>query len=281
MRRLVCAAMFLGCGVLQAQTVAALPQFEVASIKPTATAQTGMSSMSREIMRDRPKAGMIPMAGPDRVRIRNWALLDLIAVAYGVRTTQVSGPDWLGDQGFDVDATVAQGAPKEQLDGMLQSLLEERFGLKAHRATQTAQGFALVVGKDGAKLKPGEPTPPAPNQQLTAEERQAAMQQKLQANLKRLQERSAALGASSSQSWVSVTMADLAAQLYRFAGAPVVDETGLSGKYSVKIETWANPDVPGGTIFDAVEKLGLKLQPQKVAVDRIVVDQVAKMPTAN
>jgi uncharacterized protein (TIGR03435 family) len=61
----------------------------------------------------------------------------------------------------------------------------------------------------------------------------------------------------------------------------VVDETGLTGKYSVTIETWKNTDVPGGTVFDAVEKLGLKLEPRKVTVETVVVDQVSKTPTAN
>ncbi len=55
----------------------------------------------------------------------------------------------------------------------------------------------------------------------------------------------------------------------------MVDETGLSGEYSVTINT-ANDSVFGG-----VEKLGLKLQPGKVNIDMVVVDQVSKMPTAN
>jgi uncharacterized protein (TIGR03435 family) len=67
----------------------------------------------------------------------------------------------------------------------------------------------------------------------------------------------------------------------RFAEAPVVDETGLTGQYSVKIRTSANPDGSGDTVFDAVEKLGLKLEPRKVTVDTVVVDQVSKTPTAN
>jgi uncharacterized protein (TIGR03435 family) len=76
-------------------------------------------------------------------------------------------------------------------------------------------------------------------------------------------------------------MEELSAQLVRFVGAPVIDETGLTGEYKVNIDTWSNPDVPGGTIFDAVEKLGLKLEPRKVTVETVVVDQVSKTPTAN
>jgi uncharacterized protein (TIGR03435 family) len=61
----------------------------------------------------------------------------------------------------------------------------------------------------------------------------------------------------------------------------VIDQTGLRGKYSVSIETWKNADLPGGTIFDAVEKLGLKLESRKVTIETVVVDQVSKAPTAN
>ncbi len=86
-------------------------------------------------------------------------MLDLIAAAYRVRATQVSGPAWLSHQSFDVEAKLRCGAQKEELNAMLQSLLEECFGLKAHRDTRTGQGFALVVGKGGPKLKPAEPLP--------------------------------------------------------------------------------------------------------------------------
>jgi uncharacterized protein (TIGR03435 family) len=81
--------------------------------------------------------------------------------------------------------------------------------------------------------------------------------------------------------WLSITTEGLATGLFQFTGVPVVDETGLTGKYSVTIEVWKNPDVPGGTIFDAVDKLGLKLEPRKTTVDIIVVDHVTKLPAGN
>jgi uncharacterized protein (TIGR03435 family) len=235
-------------------------------------------------MRNRRRPGEIPMTGPDRVQLENWPLLDLIAAAYSVRATQVSGPDWLSDQGFDIEAKLPDGTPKEELNAMLQSLLEERFGLKVHRATKTGQGFALTVGKNGPKLKPAEPRP-APVEGLTQEERMAQLQQKMQTNAaaerKQMEEKAAAVGAFDTQSWGSITMEELAARLVRFAGAPVVDETGLTGNYKVTIETSANADVPGGTVFDAVEKLGLKLESRKVTVETVVVDRVSKTPTPN
>jgi uncharacterized protein (TIGR03435 family) len=289
MRYLVCTAIALICPSLLAQTPPARPQFEVASVKPAANDEKGggRMPMMRELLRTLQRPGMIPMDDPGRVRLENWALLDLIAAAYGVRAAQVSGPAWLSDQGFDIEAKVPDGAPKEELNAMLQSLLEERFGLKVHRDTRTGQGFALVVGKNGPRLKPAEP-PPAPAEGLTEEEQRAKVQQQAQARMEAMQKRMqenrenlTPLVGLSRANFPSITTEALAAQLVRFAEAPVVDETGLTGRYSVTIETWKNADVPGGAVFDAVEKLGLKLEPRKVTVETVVVDRVSKTPTAN
>jgi uncharacterized protein (TIGR03435 family) len=287
MRSFVAAAIALVGTTLSAQTAPARPQFEVSSVKLAVKDERAggrLSQIMREFGRSNRRPGEIPMTGPDRVRLKDWPLLDLIAAAYSVPATQVSGPAWLSDQGFDVEATVLEGTPKGELNGMLQSLLEGRFGLKVHRGTKTGPGFALVVGKDGSRLKSSAP-PPAPTQELTEEEKKAQLEQKMQTDMeaarKGRQENSGPPGGYSTESWPSITTKELAAQLVRFAEAPVVDETGLTGQYSVKIRTSANPDGSGDTVFDAVEKLGLKLEPRKVTVDTVVVDQVSKTPTAN
>ena len=279
----------LGCAILSAQTPAPQPRFEVASIKPAANDETagGPSARMREIMRDNRLPGAISMASPGRVNLEKLALLDLIAAAYRVRTSQVSGPVWMSDEDFDIEAKVPEGTPKEQLNAMLQSLLEERFGLKVHRDTQTEKGFALVVGKDGPKLKSAEP-PPAEAQDLTPEERRAKSKEQVLARLdamtNRMEQNQAngkLMSRFATQTWPSVTSEELAAGLVPFAEAPIVDETGLTGKYSVTIEVWESAETPGGTVFDAVEKLGLKLEPRKVSVEIVVVDQVSKSPTPN
>jgi len=289
MRYVVCTALALICANLRAQTPPAIPRFEVASVKPAANDETGLGRipMIREMMRNGRAAGMIPMTDPGRIRLENWALLDLIAAAYSVRAAQVSGPAWLSDQGFDIEAKVPDGAPKEELNAMLQALLEERFGLKVHRDTQTSQGFALVVGKNGPKLKPAE-LPPDLDPELTEAEQRAKTKERGQTQLaamqKRIQENrenGTPLGGYNFATWPSITTEQLASGLVRFTDAPVVDKTGLTGKYSVFIETWKNADVPGGAVFDAVEKLGLKLEPRKVTVETVVVEQVSKTPTAN
>jgi len=266
MRYVVCTAIAIICTNLRAQTPPAKPRFEVASVKPAGD----LNPKLREMMRSTWRPGMIPMDDPGRVRLENWALLDLIAAAYRVRATEVSGPAWLSDQGFDIEAKASDGVPKEELNAMLQSLLEERFGLKVHRDTRTGHAFALVVGKNGPKLKPAEP-PPDPQRRMA--DAQKRMQE--------IQESGTPLVGLSRGNFPSITTEQLALNLARFAEAPVVDETGLTGKYSVTIEIWKNADVPGGTVFDAVEKLGLRLEPRKVTIETVVVDEVSKTPTAN
>jgi uncharacterized protein (TIGR03435 family) len=289
MRHVVGTTMVLICTNLHAQTLPARPQFEVASVKSAANDEkrAGRLPTLREMMRNGRPPGLIPMTDPGRIRLRDWALLDLIAAAYSVRATQVSGPTWLSDQGFDIEATLPNGTPKGEVNAMLQSLLEERFALKVHRDTEIRQGFALVVGKNGPKLKPAAP-PHASDQGLTKEDQAAKSRQEAQAGMaaimKRMQENredGTPLGGLSRASWDSITTEELASRLVGFAEGPVVDQTGLTGKYSVTIETWKNADVPGGTIFEAVEKLGLKMEPRKLTVETVVVDHVSKTARAN
>jgi uncharacterized protein (TIGR03435 family) len=275
MRSIVGVAMALFCANSHAQTAPATAHFEVASVRPAANHGPGGSlpPVMREIMRNNRQPGAIPLEDPGRIRLDNWALLDLIAAAYRVRANQVSGPSWLADQDFDLEAKLPGGTQQDQLNGMLQSLLEDRFGLRVHREEKTRQGFALVIGRDGPKLKAAEAA-------LLPEERQersAALAKRLQEN----RENGAPLEGFRRGRWPSVTTAEFATILIQFTEAPVVDETGLTGKYSIAIETWKNPDVPGGTVFDAVKNLGLKLEPRKITVETVVVDQVSRMPTAN
>src|SRR5215472_10346908 len=127
--------MVLVCANLAAQTPPAAPHFEVASVKPeNSDPFAGVPPEIRQRMSNQRRPGLVPMPDPGRVHIPNWTLLELIASAYSVLPVQVEGPPWLTNsfQGFVVEAKVPAGAPKEQVHLMLQSLLEERFGLQAH-----------------------------------------------------------------------------------------------------------------------------------------------------
>ena len=98
-------------------------------------------------------------------------MVQLISFAYGVPFERIAGPEWMvvrpgpwvPDQGglsFDIAAKLPAGASRDQVPGMVQSLLEERFKLVLHRGSAEQPGFALVVDKSGLKATPstaGEP----------------------------------------------------------------------------------------------------------------------------
>ena len=86
-------------------------------------------------------------------------------------------------------------------------------------------------------------------------------------------------------------MRNLAEQLSRLLGRPVLDQTGLSGLFDFVLEwspTEANGTDPEGelpvgpSLFTAVqEQLGLKLESHKAPVEFLVIDRAEKVPTGN
>src|SRR5262249_13100867 len=89
-------------------------------------------------------------------------LSHLISAAYQLRSLNLlrGGPDWImsGFDRYDISAKAedASTATQDQLYAMLQSLLIERFDLKFHRESVDRSGFALVIGKNGARLTPAK-----------------------------------------------------------------------------------------------------------------------------
>jgi uncharacterized protein (TIGR03435 family) len=134
-------------GAAFAQIADAPPTFEAASVKPAAP----------------PSGGFRVTMGGDRGRVNysNVSLQDIIAQAYQVNDYQISGPDWLGSQRFDIIATFPPNTSRGQIPLMLQALLAERFKLTLHREWKDVPGYALVVTKNGPKLKESPVDPAA------------------------------------------------------------------------------------------------------------------------
>lgn len=137
---------------LVAQTASASSNlaFEVASVH-----QSPPPDMQKLI------AGLNAGIKPEAIRIEGsrvvftfMSLKRLIAYAYGAQTYQISGPDWLPTDRFDIVATLPAGTNKDNAPAMMQALLRDRFHLEAHRATLDDQPvLAIVAGKNGLKLK--------------------------------------------------------------------------------------------------------------------------------
>jgi len=240
--------------------VAALAQtpntgFEVATVKPSPPLDR--AKMAAEI-----QAGRMPRFGPhvslSQAEYNFMLLRDLIALAYDVKAYQITGPPFLATERFDIVAKMPDGASKDDAPKFLQALLAERFKLAVHRDTQERPVLALVVGKDGPKLKES-PAPPAPideNAPLKPGEmkmdspegpvritRYPDNSMTINRGAKgivktRLDPETRAMIMESS----NVTMPGLAEQLTGMfqmgggGGKQVVDQTGLKGSYEVTME---------------------------------------------
>jgi uncharacterized protein (TIGR03435 family) len=191
--------------------------------------------------------------------VHNAPLSFLIQIAYTVDTQDniLGMPGWMESQEYDLSAKVEgdQQLTLEQIRPMLQQLFAQRFHLVVHRQSKLVSGFALVVAKGGAKLQPGNAKRKPGGQILP----------------------------NSFNFW-SMDVAHFVTVLARPAGQPVIDKTGLTGAYDFKLSyAPANdPDSPLPSFFTAIQdQLGLKLEPQKVSVETLVIDHVDRVPTEN
>jgi len=273
----------------------AQPQFEVASIKPSApvTAQ-GVT------------AG-VHIDGA-QVRCVLLSLKDYIRVAYKVKDYQIQGPDWMASARFDIVAKLPAGATAEQVPEMVGALLADRFQMKMHRDSKEFPVYGLVVGKSGPKLK-ASPADAAPD---------GADAGKGTVNVVAAANNAGTFidlgkGSSISISYATnriegkkVAMAGFADILARFTDRPVVDMTQIQGNYDFTLEfspedfrvmliraaVIAGAALPpealklldassGDTTFSALETIGLKLEPRKAPLEVLVVDHMEKAPSDN
>ena len=95
--------------------------------------------------------------------IERQTLLRFINLAYGVNFDQISGPRWIAEESYEVNAKIPPGASKEDLRLMWQDLLAERFALKVHMSEKEVPGYELTLAKGGPKfhVEPGFPEPSA------------------------------------------------------------------------------------------------------------------------
>lgn len=270
-------------------------RFEVASVKSAAPQPPGYGTLMRI-------DGGPGTSDPGQLRWTNVTLGLVLKNAYGRKDYQVVAPKWLDSERYDIVAKVPQGATKRDLMSMLQSLLIERFQLETHHEQKELPVFALVVSKNGPKMK--EVAWELGSSQTSGGSRGAPASQfppdgfpKLPAGMT---EGFAVWGAASGSlrmTYKSQTTADLVENLSNFVSRPVVDATDLNAKYDFTLEfapenmrragslSPATGDVPtdqGVTVFEALQsQLGLKLEPSKAPVDILVVDRVEKTPTEN
>src|SRR5580693_30763 len=119
---------------LVAISVAAFGQtFEVASVRPTPPPQPGAMVFYG------PPRGGPGTSDPGQITWASAALRSIVMLAYDVQTFQVTAPDWLATERYDMAAKVPPGATKEQVSAMWRNLLKERFGMLVHHESKEFQ----------------------------------------------------------------------------------------------------------------------------------------------
>ena len=228
------------------------PAFEAASIRPSQV-EPGCYSL-------------LPPGGK-QYAITCLPLRVLIAMAWKVHPDNIQGGDGqaLGTY-YDVRATVPDGLlwTQDTIPPMLRQLLIDRFHVEVHRGTKQISGYGLFVAKGGAKLKPSDSD-------------------------------ATKLGIKGGESFKNyiipgsiqgrgVNLTVIASLMSAPAHAVVVDHTGIPGVFNVDLhyayEGASESDLPD--FFTAVEEqLGLKLKPEKITVDTLIIDHVDSEPAPN
>ena len=255
-------------------TSAPTPAFDVVSVK-----QTKMAS-------DRETIESLP--GGDGITIRNMTLQGIIDFAYDLRPELVSGlPEWAKTQKYDLLAKVADADVAafhklnlEQRRAMLLALLADKFQLKTYRESKELPIYALVVSKNGVKMK------------------EAVSGDKYTNGIKLQDGTLAGAGTLMGSTGQGVPVSALVLMLSRLGlDRVVVDRTGLTGTYDFSLrfapERGSIPVINGQpaaisaedaakpSIFTALqEQLGLKLEPTKGLVEELVVDHI-QLPSEN
>jgi len=200
---------------------------------------------------------------PNGIRMRDVTAATCIKWAYGVQDSQIAGPKWLQTEHFDITARAEGLAASASLKLMMQALLADRFQFRFHTESRDMKAYELIVAKGGHKLRES-----------------AADAEPSREN--------SAIGTVGR----AISMKEFADFIAGPLNTPVLDNTGLTGRYDFGLDFSAyiptdehamKPDYIDGNsiISNALQgELGLRLVMKKAAVEVMVVERVEK-PSAN
>jgi len=274
------------CACAGAQLAAESPAFEAASVRP-AQVPTGPNFGFSMWTRGGPGT-----QDPTRIDYHNASLNNLISHACGVADWQLSGPDWLRKEHFDIVASLPPGTTRDEFRQMVANLLLERFQFQFHRETRQSTLYSLTVAKGGPKLHPHVDVPAA-----AAEDRPLSSgSSRPQADAEGFpiltgKTGGAVFGNKHSQRWGDASVSQMLDLLGNELQAPVRDATGLTGRYDIDLHWvsqnyWINGQQQdagdGPDIFAALRmQLGLNLEKAKGPVEMLVIDRLERVPTGN
>jgi uncharacterized protein (TIGR03435 family) len=275
---LLTAALGMAVSPLQSQiNPQTKPSFDVVSIKRSSGARAAGAGIGGSSVRG------------NRFIMPNGTLRAMLQLAYQhpdglplLADQIVGGPNWIDSDRYEIQATAAGNEetriPRDQLVLMFQSMLEERFRLKAHIETRELPVYTLLIGKDGSKLKPSaDQTPTLPPRQRATGDVRGSIGGTISATSRTMRA-------------TAVPMSQLVNVLIQQTGRLVIDKTNLQGLFDFNLQfstAGLAGNAPPGTedpnpsLFTAVqEQLGLRLESTKGPVEVLMIESVQK-PTEN
>jgi uncharacterized protein (TIGR03435 family) len=268
----------LVCGVLAAQSAGAPPQLAKPASNPLApVAATADGSPEFEVATVKPSDPAACCArtfsqNGRRFRSTNTNLKWLLQWAYSLQPKQiVGGPLWIDQDRFEIAGEIDGTDTPTNLQWRVavQKLLTERFNIQLHHEKREMSAYKLVVAKGGPKLTKDDGDTKPESTWLNG-----------------------GIGQTMNAYGQNVTLPQFFGEVQRLASdKPIVDQTGLTGTYTIKLSfTREDPQSMGMTsladdaapnLFDAIpQQLGLKLEGTKIPVDVLVIDH-AEQPSAN
>lgn len=280
-----CGIGLLWCTGLLGQTAS----FEVATVKVSASGNT------------RPRLQGGPgTSDPGQIIYSNVLLQSVMLKAYDIQPYQLSAPDWITSKRYDIAAKIPPGTTPDQFSGMLRSLLAERFQMVVRHEAKELQGFELVTGRGGPKLKASRDSDPGvaavpfnepPNRDTDGF---PVLDRPGLVMMEGVRGQAVVVFLTARAQPVSA-LANIIKREFRL---PVMDRSGLTGTYDFQLEFAPQPpgtlppiagpdsvpdDADGGAanLITAVQGLGLRLNPSKVKVDMVVVERANPIPVEN
>jgi uncharacterized protein (TIGR03435 family) len=86
-------------------------------------------------------------------RIHNYSVAQWISLAYELPAAQVSGPEWITSERFDLWAKLPPEATKQDVPSLLRSLMMKNFALRSHKEVRKERVLVLLTAKSGATLR--------------------------------------------------------------------------------------------------------------------------------
>jgi uncharacterized protein (TIGR03435 family) len=228
----------------KAMAATANPAFEFATIKPADPTETSSG---------------FQLHG-ERIRAHNDTMESIVRFAYGLHRRQIlSAPDWFTTERWEIDgiADIPGNPNLEQMRGMFRKILADRFALKLDPEKRQIPVYAIQVGKDA-------PT-------ITRSRSDSVLSDSTGNGNNGIHD----------VRFTNITMDEFAVEMSTFMDRPVVNQSGLSGRFDFRLRWFSgdvapaeNLDLPPALFTAMQEQLGLKVQATRAEMDVYVVAHV-------